>query len=200
MARTDDVDLQRWVDDRLERLAPAPAWDPSVTRGLERLRRGQGHPGRRWMLWMAGATAAVVLATPTPVLRAFVHECGALVARFATSSRRSMPDVALRGADGQPVTVPALRGRVVLLSFWPDTCEQCRTEERWFDDFERTYRARGLVRVRADVDPDGWPPAIDRSKPTTLILARDGRIAVRHAGYCSREEYQRDIVEVLAEK
>jgi hypothetical protein len=34
---------------------------------------------------------------------------------------------------------------------------------------------------------------------TTLILDRDGRIAVRHVGFCSKAEYRQDIEKLLAE-
>src|SRR6185369_9680238 len=122
---TDDVDLERWVDDRLASIAPAEAWDPSVPRGLERLHRSQDRAGRRRIVWMAAATAAALLFVPMPVLRALAQDCGAIIARFAATVRPPMPEVALRGANGGPMTVSALRGRVVLLSFWPDACAQC---------------------------------------------------------------------------
>ena len=73
------------------------------------------------------------------------------------------------------------------------------SEDEHYLASSKAYGDRGLVAVRAVVDRAGWPPSVGRSAPTTMILDRDGRIAVRHNGYCSREEYQRDILKVLSE-
>jgi peroxiredoxin len=139
------------------------------------------------------------------------------------SLRPGAPDLALTDQDGRPVTLSSLRGKVVLLTFWTTTCGQCQVEMPWFTEFQQTYRGRELVVIGVSLDHGGWAkvkpyvdrepvnyrvvvgdrdaarPAIGSSIPTTLILDKDGRIAVRHVGFCSKAEYERDIQKVLAE-
>jgi peroxiredoxin len=139
------------------------------------------------------------------------------------SLRPIVPDLALTDQDGHLVSLSSLRGKVVLLTFWTTTCGQCQAEMPWFTQFQQTERQRGLVVVGVSLDEGGWPrvksyvehqpityrvvagdrdlarPTIGSSIPTTLILDREGRIAVRHAGFCSKAEYQRDIQKILAE-
>jgi len=93
----------------------------------------------------------------------------------------------------------------------------------WFTNFQDTYRDRGFAVLGVAVERDGWTrvtpylsqrpvnyqiaigdrdraeSAVGPSIPTTLILDRQGRVAVRHVGFCSRAEYRRDIQKVLAE-
>jgi peroxiredoxin len=199
MARIDDIDRQRWVDNRLARLAPDPEWRPNPPLGLERLRRANLSP-QRWRLGIAAAvTATVLLVIPNATVRGFAHTCGVFIARFAglTESRPSIGDLTLNGGDGQPVKLSALRGSVVLLTIWPPTCERCETEEPWFDEFQREYGERGLTRVGTSLERHGSAAGV--SVPATLILDREGRIAVRHVGFCSKAEYRHDIEKLLAE-
>ena len=94
-------------------------------------------------------------------------------------------------------TLSAFRGRVVVLTVWPDACSTCQAERSWFQEFEGDYRERGLAVVGTALEQSG--PAVGASVPTTLILDRDGRLAVRHVGFCSKAEYRRDIEKLLAE-
>jgi peroxiredoxin len=234
MARNDDhTDLGKWVDDRLATLTTDVDWDPSVPRGLARLRSESDRPRRRWTLWIvAAATASVLLFVPTPALRAFAHSCGEFVARnlpgaagrtARASLRPVVPDLALTDQDGGPVTLSSLRGKVVLLTFWTTTCGQCQAEMPWFTEFQQADREQGLVVVGVSLDEGGWlsvrpyvehqpikyrvlvgdrdlaRPTVGSSIPTTLILDKEGRVAVRHVGFCSKAEYQRDIQKILAE-
>jgi len=199
MARIDDVDRQRWVDDRLARLTPDPGWRPNLPLGLTRLRRADLSPPR-WRLWLAAAvTATVLLAIPNATVRTFAHTCGVFIGRFTgiTQSRPSITDLTLNGGDGQPVKLSALRGSVVLLTIWPPTCDRCETERSWFDEFQREYGERGLARLGTSLEKHGSAAGV--SVPATLILDREGRIAVRHVGFCSKAEYRHDIEKLLAE-
>jgi thiol-disulfide isomerase/thioredoxin len=235
MAPNDDPDLQRWVDDRLDTLAPDVDWDPNVSRGLHRLRSETSRPPRRrWLRVAATAAAAGLLIAPTPAVRGFAHKCGELIARTLpggtasrTGARASLrppvPDFTFSDESGRPVALSAFRGKVVLLTFWTTTCGQCQAEIPWFAEFQRTYRSRELVVLGVSLDEGGWArvkpylerqpidyrvvvgdrdlarPTVGSSIPTTLILDRDGRIAIRHVGYCSKAEYEADIQTLLAE-
>jgi cytochrome c biogenesis protein CcmG/thiol:disulfide interchange protein DsbE len=177
-----------------------------------------------------GATAAVLLLSPNPALRAFAHRCGEFIARSLPGAmagraalRPALPDFTWGDAAGRPVTLSAYRGKVVLLTFWTVSCGQCQAEAAWFAEFQRVYRDRDLEVIGVSLDRDGWAsvrPYVERqsldyrvvigdrdvaqltvgsSIPTTLILDREGRIAVRHVGFCSKAEYQRDLQKILTE-
>jgi peroxiredoxin len=217
-------DRVRSVSDRLEQLTPPADWTPSLAKNRSRLReRVAAQSRRRLGLIAAAAVAAVVLAAANvSVVRAVAQRCGEWLG-VVSSSRPKLPEVSFTDADGRSVPVSALRGKVVLLTFWTTTCEQCQTEMSWFADFQHTYRDRNLVVLGVSLDQDGWSrvspflerrplnydivmarrevtqPIFGTSIPTTLIVDRRGRIAVRHIGYCSKGEYQRDLERILAE-
>ena len=214
----------RRLADRLEQLTPPANWTPSLARNRARLRERLGAHRRRRLGLMMGAAAAVVVlaAADVSVVRAVAQRCGEWLG-VVSSSRQRLPEVTFTDAQGRPVAVSALRGKVVLLTFWTTTCGQCQTEMSWFADFQHTYRDRNLVVLGVSLDQEGWSrvnpflehrpihydivvarrevtqPIIGASIPTTLIVDRRGRIAVRHIGYCSKGEYQRDLEKVLAE-
>jgi peroxiredoxin len=212
------------VADRLEQLTPPTDWTPSVARNRVRLRERVGAGRRRRLgLTTAAAVAAVVLAAANvSVVRAVAQRCGEWLG-IVSSSRPRLPELSFTDAQGRSVAVSAFRGKVVLLTFWTTTCEQCQTEMSWFADFQQIYRDRNLVVLGVSLEQDGWSrvspflerrpvnydivmarrevtqPIIGASIPTTLIVDRRGRIAVRHIGYCSKGEYQRDLEKLLAE-
>ena len=189
---------------------------------------GQRRRPRAWMMAAAAAVALIALAR-MPVARAVAQRCGEwLVAASRVGGgrvpvRQALPEFSLVDVEGRSVVPSSYRGKAVLLTFWTTTCGQCQTETAWFRDFQKMYEHRGFVVLGVALDPEGWArvtPYLDRqpvnyrvvlgdreraqsslglSIPTTLILDRAGRIAVRHVGFCSRAEYQRDIERLLNE-
>jgi peroxiredoxin len=214
----------RSVADRLRQLTPPADWTPSLAKNRARLRERVGAHNRRRLALMTSvaATAVVLAAANVSVVRAVAQRCGEWLG-VVSSSRPRLPEVSFTDAQGRPVPVSALRGKVVLLTFWTTTCGQCQTEMSWFAEFQHTYRDRNLVVLGVSLDEDGWSrvssflehrpvnydvvmarrestePLIGASIPTTLIVDRRGRVAVRHVGYCSKGQYQRDLEKVLAE-
>jgi len=126
-----------------------------------------------------------------------------------------------RDLSGEPITLSDYRGKVVLVTYWTTTCGQCASEIAWFNEFQQRYRPQGFEVVGVSVDLGGAASVepfmtsrsityqvvlgdrnagrTARSIPTTFILDRDGRIAARHVGYCSKRELESDIRAVLAE-
>lgn len=47
--------------------------------------------------------------------------------------------------DGQPRTIAGLRGQVVLVRFWTDTCPYCRRTAPRLQQLDREFRAQGLT-------------------------------------------------------
>jgi peroxiredoxin len=141
----------------------------------------------------------------------------------AGTGRRAFADLTLRDLDGQAVRLSEYAGKVVLVTFWSTTCGQCESEMPWFSEFRQKYSDQGFDVVGVAVDQRESPPIKQyvasrpinyrvvlgdsaetrreaTSIPTTVIVDRSGRIAVRHVGYCSKREFESDIQAVLAER
>jgi peroxiredoxin len=140
--------------------------------------------------------------------------------------RKMAPDFTLSDASGQPVRLSDFRGKVVLLNFWATWCAPCEREIPAFIDIQQSKQALGFSVLGVSMDEGGWAavkPYIDAHKvdytvaignksvmalfsgpydalPLTLIIDRSGRIAARHAGLCSKAEYEADIDAVLNER
>jgi peroxiredoxin len=178
------------------------------------------------------AVTVVVMAIAIPGLRGFAQACGEFAMRTLpgthstqtyaqTQGRRPFADDDWRDLSGHPIALSAFRGKVVLVTYWTTTCQQCASEMAWFNDFQRRYQERGLEVIGVSVDSGiaavkqfvterpieyqlvhrdraNANPNV-KSIPTTFILDRDGRVAARHVGYCSKRELETDIRTVLAE-
>ncbi len=159
----------------------------------------------------APATAA---ATPTPA---------------TTTTRPAAPAFALKDLDGKPVSLAALRGKVVVVNFWATWCAPCLQELPFLDQFQQKYGKDGLVviaiatdgpetaaniasvvrrrRLSVTVAHDGSGTVIAAlnpraANPYTLFLDRQGRVAHRHEGYSAGDErkYEATITALLAER
>jgi len=109
--------------------------------------------------------------------------------------------------DGAPVTLAALRGKVVVLNFWASWCNPaCYDEAPVLERAWRTYRERGVVVVGVDMQdtaeaarafierfgltfanaPDSQGKvAVEYGVygvPETFFVARDGTIRAKHVG------------------
>ena len=123
--------------------------------------------------------------------------------------------------DGQPFNLSDYRGKVVLVTYWTPSCSQCLSELLWFEEFEQRYRQNGFA-VVAITSHASDPIAVTRAlegkaletrlrfgstesampnaMPTSVLLDRSGRVAVRHTGYCSKQEFEADIQTLLDEQ
>ena len=102
-------------------------------------------------------------------------------------------------ADGRPVSLASLQGKVVLLNFWATWCLECRSEMPAFERLHRELSAQGLAVVGINAregtatireyakelgltfslipDPKGTMNAAYGviGLPTTFLIARNGR-------------------------
>jgi thiol-disulfide isomerase/thioredoxin len=112
---------------------------------------------------------------------------------------RAAPRLQLRDLDGQPWSLAALEGQVVLLNFWASWCEPCRAEIPSLESLAKRYGSVGLSVVAINyqegepgirrflqgtpftlpilLDGDGaaaraWTPLVF---PSTVVIGRDGR-------------------------
>jgi peroxiredoxin len=135
---------------------------------------------------------------------------------------RKAPDFTLKDANGRRLRLADYKGKVVLLNFWATWCAPCKTEIPWFVDFETQFQVRGFTVLGVSMDEDGWKainPYVAEHKinypivlaneevneiyggiealPTTLLIGRDGKIKFLHAGLISREDYEKEIRQLL---
>lgn len=120
----------------------------------------------------------------------------------------------LKDAEGKLVNLADFKGKVLLLDFWATWCVPCKVEMPAFVELYRAYKSRGFA-VAGIVALDEFSKAIPFAKqfgltypvlngvdrediedafgplfalPTTLIIARDGRICARHVGLPTPKE------------
>ena len=113
--------------------------------------------------------------------------------------------------NSQPLDLPALKGKVVLVDFWTFGCENCRHTFPSLKHYDSAYREKGLTivgvhtpessyekkpdnvkaaikaagieySVVTDVGYDTWNAYGVNAWPTVMILDKAGRIRYRHVG------------------
>ena len=183
---------------------PAPAAARAILRGI------------------VGAVASfvIVLTVPRTAAAALPSRPDAY-ALIPSASRAPAPDFALTDLDGHKLTLSQYRGHVVLLDFWAVDCGGCKIEIPWYVAFDKTYRSRGLQLI--GIDMYGESPALIRpfmahsgmtypvavgtdaigarfhveEMPLTLLIDREGRIALSHAGIVDRGQFERALQQLL---
>ena len=134
-----------------------------------------------------------------------------------------MPAFSLKDANGQTARPADYKGKVVLLDFWATWCGPCKVEIPWFMEFEREFKDQGFAVVGVSMDEDGWKaikPYVQDMKmnyrvllgnddvstayggldslPTTLLIDRQGKIALVEVGVSKgKEEFKNAIVQLL---
>jgi peroxiredoxin len=178
-------------------------------------------PARRRVLTgiaLACVAAGCYLVWPV----ALHHAARAIVESREVKRGTPAPDFTLKDAKGERLRLADYKGKVVLLNFWATWCGPCKTEIPWFIDFEKEFQSRGFTVVGVSMDEDGWKainPYLAEHKinypivlaneevneayggiealPTTLLIGRDGKVRFLHAGLISREDYEKEIRQLL---
>lgn len=159
----------------------------------------------------------------------FVQGTGQIT-KAAKGERQTAPDISGKGVDGEQLKLSDHKGKVVVLNVWGSWCAPCRAEAPNLAKVARDYKdkdvqfiginTRDLDRANAKAfernygvdypsfyDPSGKlilkfpgnslsPQAI----PSTLVLDRDGGIAVRALKELSEKDLKSALDPVLAEK
>jgi|tagenome__1003787_1003787.scaffolds.fasta_scaffold20931259_3 peroxiredoxin len=142
----------------------------------------------------------------------------------AEHDRRRAIDFTLNDAAGRPVRLSSFSGRVVLLNFWATWCGGCKTEMPWFVDLQSEFHDRGLNAIGVAMDEDGWKSVTPylaghavnytivmgneqlgtrygvQAMPVTMLIDRQGKIAVTHVGLVTESQYESEIQQLLSEK
>ena len=131
------------------------------------------------------------------------------------------PDFTLVDSNGSSVRLSNYKGKVVLLDFWATWCHGCKTEIPWYMNFKSKYKEQGLAAIGVAMDDDGWKkvkPFVNAKKmnypvvlgndslakrygikalPVTLLIDRQGRIAVSHTGLVDKTVFEEQIQSLL---
>ena len=142
---------------------------------------------------------------------------------ISSAQRTTAPPFTLKDVQGKTFTLTSLRGKVVLLDFWAIACGGCKLELPWYVGFDQQYGSKGLSLVGLDMygeTPEAvrafaaahqmrYPLAIGTDEigalyylgpmPLTVLIDREGRIAVSHAGVVDPKLFEADIKKLLAE-
>jgi thiol-disulfide isomerase/thioredoxin len=161
------------------------------------------------------AFAALVAAT-APSAHAADEVCN--VNRRKVNLNFTVKDVA-----GKNVRLSQYKGQVILLNFWATWCGPCKREIPSLVALYRDYKDRGFVVLGVSVDSEVWrvKPYARASKinypvligagreefndafgpfigfPTSVMVARDGTMCVRHVGLASRSLLEQQIDALL---
>jgi thiol-disulfide isomerase/thioredoxin len=124
----------------------------------------------------------------------------------------------MKDMHGVDVQLASFKGKVVVLNFWATWCGPCRAEIPDLVALQAQY-PDDLVILGVSVDdtPDKMKPYAEQFKinypllvgngredvqdaygplwgiPVSVIIDRDGRIAKKHSGIASREQFEREI-------
>lgn len=120
----------------------------------------------------------------------------------------------LNDLSGKPVGTSDYSGRVVLVDFWATWCKPCESSFPFYSQLQKELGGEGLTILAISVDekdsdvasflerhpvsfqvlrdPEGSvAKTIDRAietMPTAVLIGRDGRVRMVHAGFVSGDE------------
>ena len=174
---------------------------------------------RRYLRWLIPAAALPVLALLAYGFRVNPRDIPTpLIDRPAAA-------FALTSYAGEPVSLDAYRGRVVVVNFWASWCHPaCYEEAPVLERNWRAYRDRDVVVLGVDIQDRAeaakkfiadfsltFPNALDAAGrvsvdygvygvPETFFIDRRGRIRAKHVGAVTDEAFRRQVERLLAER
>jgi thiol-disulfide isomerase/thioredoxin len=128
----------------------------------------------------------------------------------------------LKDMNGADVVLSSYKGKVIILNFWATWCGPCKAEIPDLVKLQDQYRD-DLVVLGLSVDdtPDKMKPYAEEYKinypllvgngredvqdaygplwgiPVSVIIDREGKVARKHSGIASREQFEREIKPLL---
>ena len=142
----------------------------------------------------------------------------------ADNVRKTAPNFTLSDSKGAAVRLSDYKGKVVLLDFWATWCHGCKTEIPWYMEFQNKYKDKGLAVIGVSMDDDGWKsvkPFLEEQKmnyavvignealaklysvdalPVTLLIDRNGKIAVSHVAMVEKDAFEKEIRALLQDR
>jgi peroxiredoxin len=137
--------------------------------------------------------------------------------------RKANLDFTVRDIAGKDLRLSRYKGQVVLLNFWATWCVPCKRESPELNALHREYQERGFVVLGVSVDSEvraikpfaremkmSYPVLIGAGRedlsqafgpfigfPTSVLIARDGKVCVRHVGAVTKAQLERQIAALL---
>ena len=148
-------------------------------------------------------------------------QAGPAYSLVSVSLRQPAPALSLTDIDGKKVELSHYRGKVILLDFWAVDCGGCVIEIPWYVEFDKKYHDKGLRLVGIDMYKESpayirpymqkshmqYPVAVGNDDirgrfqaselPKTMLIDREGRVAVSHVGLVDKTKFEHDIQELL---
>lgn len=170
------------------------------------------------------ATIALTSCGRDPVGKRVSETVG--VTQFSTFDRVTVPNISGTTLDGAPLDLQSQRGKVLVLNNWASWCLPCNDEAPMLVAASKKFAGKGVEFIGLDVSDQNasaqefvdtykipYPSIVDRSGkllnalpgvppealPSTLIIDRDGNIAVRIVGSVKEPKFTELISAVLAE-
>ena len=165
------------------------------------------------------------MAPRNPTLRLLaIALCASILVTTASATtllHRPAPPLVRTDLQGRQVDLSALKGRVVLLTFWATWCAPCQVEMPRFNDWQARYGPQGLQIVGVSMDDDdapvrsliaqrevSYPIVMGDAQlgrlyggvmglPVTFLIDRQGRIAARFKGETNLATLERTLRRLL---
>jgi peroxiredoxin len=134
------------------------------------------------------------------------------------------PDLSLKNVQGEPVTLAALRGKVVLVNLWATWCPPCKAEMPTLQAYYDKYKDQDFVVVAInDGDPKAdvvkfardyrltFPVWLDPeyiateqafntpNLPSSFVIDRQGIVRLRWVGEIARDMLDRYVTPIISE-
>lgn len=152
------------------------------------------------------------------------------ISKVAKGDRLAAPAISGDSVDGKPLNLADYKGKVVVLNVWGSWCDPCRAEAPHLAKVANETKAKGVeflgldTREHSRVEPKGfetnfgipYPSFYDpdgkltlkfpkgslnpQGIPNTLIIDRDGRIAVRILQAVGEDTLHEALDPIVAEK
>jgi thiol-disulfide isomerase/thioredoxin len=131
----------------------------------------------------------------------------------------------LKDMNGVDVKLAAFKGKPILINFWATWCGPCRAEIPSLVELQKRYSDEGIDLVILGISVDdpieklkpyanemkiNYPLLVGNGRedvqeafgplwgiPVTVFVDRDGKIAKRHSGIASKEQFEREIKALL---
>jgi len=169
------------------------------------------------------ALAAVTVAAAPMLVWSGIRAVAQETAACEADGKKADFSFTLKDMNGRDVRLNDYAGNVILLDFWATWCAPCRIEIPGFIELHDEYGPQGfsVLGVSVDDPPDAlqtyakelgmdYPVLVGNGRddvkdafgplvgfPTTLIIARDGTICSRHAGFAPKEQFEEEIKALL---
>src|SRR3954451_816851 len=85
------------------------------------------------------------------------------------------PDFTITAENGQTVSLPDFKGKLLVLNFWASWCPPCVQETPSLSQFAATYAPKGVVVLGISVNKDekAYRGFLQRFKPAFLTVRQD---------------------------